>query len=77
MNLGGNDDEIKQAFQSVDADYSGLIEWSEFSKSIKESVTYLVVCLLTEIYLILKNKSVIWILGPMCLLGMDVSISRF
>jgi hypothetical protein len=54
MNLGGNDDEIKQAFQSVDADYSGLIEWSEFSKSIKESVTYLVVCLLTEIYLIVK-----------------------
>jgi hypothetical protein len=54
MNLGGNDDEIKQAFQSVDADYSGSIEWSEFSKSIKESVTYLVVCLLTEIYLIVK-----------------------
>ena len=54
MNLGGNDDEIKQAFQSVDADYSGSIEWSEFSKSIKESVTYLVVCLPTEIYLIVK-----------------------
>merc|ERR1719242_2284780 len=37
MNLGGSDEEIKQAFQSVDADYSGLIEWSEFSKAIKES----------------------------------------
>jgi len=37
MNLGGSDEEIKQAFQSVDSDYSGLIEWSEFSKAIKES----------------------------------------
>jgi Ca2+-binding EF-hand superfamily protein len=37
MNLGGSDEEIKQTFQSVDADYSGLIEWSEFSKCIKES----------------------------------------
>jgi len=33
-------EEIEQEFQSVDTDYGGLIEWSEFSKCIKESVTH-------------------------------------
>merc|ERR1712156_676854 len=37
MNLGGSDAEIREAFTSVDVDYSGVIEYSEFAKAIKES----------------------------------------
>jgi Ca2+-binding EF-hand superfamily protein len=37
MNLGGNEAEIRDAFTSVDVDYSGVIEYSEFAKAIKES----------------------------------------
>merc|ERR1719436_483065 len=37
MNLGGSDAEIKKAFSSVDVDYSGAVEYSEFATAIKES----------------------------------------
>merc|ERR1719436_2356061 len=37
MNLGGSDADIKRAFSSVDVDYSGVVEYSEFATAIKES----------------------------------------
>merc|ERR1719499_1137305 len=37
MNLGGSDSEIKRAFSTVDTDYSGVIEYGEFSRAIKDS----------------------------------------
>merc|ERR1712048_1207820 len=37
MGLGGSDSEVRAAFTSVDVDSSGVIEYGEFSKAIKES----------------------------------------
>merc|ERR1719461_1903712 len=37
MGLGGSDAEVRAAFTSVDVDGSGVIEYGEFSKAIKES----------------------------------------
>merc|ERR550534_1623278 len=37
MGLGGSDSEVRAAFTSVDVDGSGVIEYGEFSKAIKES----------------------------------------
>merc|ERR1719210_1924126 len=37
MGLGGSDSEVKAAFSGVDVDFSGVIEYGEFSKAIKES----------------------------------------
>jgi len=37
MGLGGSDAEVRAAFTSVDVDSSGVIEYGEFSKAIKES----------------------------------------
>ena len=34
LNLGGSPDDVKKAFDSVDIDASGLVEWDEFVFSI-------------------------------------------